>query len=273
MFGPILSLCLLVVMGAVVEADYDYSSGSVTLLHAENAYCDLGMTPVDYSTTPLAGFVPTLYINNTDHSTRGYIGYNEGQQAIYVSFRGSEDINNWITNLDAIKTDYPLCSGCEVHKGFYTAEQAVFGEVLAQVQSLLSKYPGYTVFVTGHSLGAALATLTANDLTQSGIKIRLFNYGSPRIGNDEFAEFTSSFLTDRNRVTHHKDMVVHTPPHETFTHISGEYYESDDTVSVMTCVGYEDPNCSYQWSITSISDHLYYMGVVMGGDGCSAIWH
>jgi predicted lipase len=213
-----------------------------------------------------------MHMIDNDHDTHGYIGYTESQKAIYVTFRGSESIQNWISNLDAILTSYPLCNGCEVHKGFYTAEQAVFPAVLSQVNALTAKYPSYSVIVTGHSLGAALATLTAMDLLANKVKnVRLFNYGSPRVGNTDFATYTSTVLVDRNRVTHHKDMVPHAPMHERFTHISGEFYEPDDTITLNTCSGFEDPNCSYQWHITSIDDHLWYLGVTLGTGGCAAI--
>lgn len=66
-------------------------------------------------------------------------------------------------------------------------------------------------------------------------------------------------------------MVPHCPMHERFTHISGEWYEPDDTVKLNACTGFEDPTCSYQWSVTSIDDHLYYLGLTMGTGGCSAI--
>ena len=68
-----------------------------------------------------------------------------------------------------------------------------------------------------------MATLTAIDLKESGVStMKLFNFGSPRVGNTAFAEWASSYLTDRNRVTHYKDMVPHVPMHERFTHISGK---------------------------------------------------
>ena len=105
------------------------------------------------------------------------------------------------------------------------------------------------------------------DLQHAGISsIRLFNFGSPRCGNTKFADWYSANMKDRNRITHHKDMVVHCPMHERFTHISSEFYEPDNTVPVYlnTCSGEEDPQCSYQWHITSIDDHLWYMNVPMG---------
>jgi predicted lipase len=204
--------------------------------------------------------------------TNGYIGYTPSQSTIYVAFRGSESIKNWVDNLDAILTSYPLCNKCEVHKGFYSAEQDSLTNVLSVVKDLKSKYPSYSVLVTGHSLGAALATLTILDMQKAGISpLRLFNFGSPRIGNDEFAEYASGILSDHSRVTHHKDMVVHTPMHERFTHINGEFYQPGDAVELKTCSGYEDSDCSYQWHLTNIDDHLSYLGVTMGTGGCSAI--
>ena len=69
-----------------------------------------------------------------------------------------------------------------------------------------------------------MATLTAIDLKESGISpIRMFNFGSPRVGNTAFAEWASTYLTDRNRITHYKDMVPHVPMHERFTHISSKF--------------------------------------------------
>jgi predicted lipase len=110
--------------------------------------------------------------------------------------------------------------------------------VVSAVQKLQSQLPQYTVSVTGHSLGAALATLTALDLLFSPAidarGLQLVNFGSPRVGNTKFAEFASGALagagagvySPHSRVTHYKDIVPHCPMHERFTHIDGEQYIS-----------------------------------------------
>jgi predicted lipase len=190
------------------------------------------------------------------------------QSSIFVVFRGSTSITDWVNNLDAVLTTYPKCSGCEVHKGFYDAQQSVWPQILDQVQALRAKFPAYTTVVTGHSLGAAMATLTTLELLDKGVNnIRMFNFGSPRVGNTNFASYASTKMVDRHRNTHHKDMVPHVPMHERFTHISGEYYEDD--AGLHECSGYEDPNCSYQWHITSIDDHMHYLGLYVGCDAVS----
>lgn len=44
--------------------------------------------------------------------------------------------------------------------------------------------------MTGHSLGAAEATFAALDIKRTIGRVDIFyNYGTPRIGNDKFADY------------------------------------------------------------------------------------
>ena len=77
-----------------------------------------------------------------------------------------------------MKTSYPYCSGCEVHKGFYETYLAVQSQVLQLVGSYKSKHPTAKISVTGHSLGAALAAHGGADLVKSGYTVStLYTYG------------------------------------------------------------------------------------------------
>jgi hypothetical protein len=250
--------------------EYDMNNGMISVSLCAAAYCN----PDQYLTHNfdkgvIAGFVPTYHIDG-DHDTQGFIGYLNSTKQIFVSFRGSESISNWITNIEELKTDYPYCSGCEVHKGFYKAQKGVKDAITNNVLALHEQFPDYSIWVTGHSLGAALATLTAVDLQQAGMKVNMQNFGSPRVGNTNFANWIDSNLTSHMRNTHHKDIVPHMPMHERFTHIDGEWYE-DPVLSLKECFGNEDKDCSYQWHITSIDDHLLYLGMTLGEDGCAAV--
>lgn len=212
-----------------------------------------------------AGFVPTFVIYDSTYDTNGYIGYRTEDETIYVVYRGSSSIRDWLDDLDAILTTYPYCKDCQVHKGFYKAELNVIAMVQTEVARLRLIYPSYKIIITGHSLGAALAALTVVDLSMLHSNLELFNYGCPRVGNQAFASFFSNNIIQRNRVTHHKDTVPHCPMHERFTHFSGEFYHEDKTGGdLVMCTGYEDPKCSYQWTITSIEDHMLYLGLSIG---------
>lgn len=164
-------------------------------------------------------------------------------------FRGSESILNWVTNLDTTKTaytSYPECN-CQVHAGFYAAEQRALSQVLNQVGKLRTTYPTAKVKTTGHSLGAALATLTALDLIRYGYAATSYNFGSPRVGDQAFSTFAKTKLTDFWRVTHLKDMVVHNPGSGSllnFWHVCTEEYE-DALGNVHSCNSTcEDSTCA-----------------------------
>lgn len=247
--------------------DYDYVN--VALYHSQSVYCDPNSYLEREYRGILSGFNPTYVIKNEVDDTHGYIGYTGSPyNTIYVVFRGSESTTNWMTDLNTAMMDYQYCDGCEVHKGFYTAQQDVIEGILYVVKTLQNQHPTYRVVVTGHSLGGALATYTAMDLHREGVsKVHLINFGSPRCGNKEFANWITDNVKNIVRVTHHKDIAVHCPmTSDGFRHVAGEWYEPDDHVPIhiKSCEGKEDPECSYQWEFTSTQDHLWYLGLNMG---------
>ena len=66
------------------------------------------------------GFVVTKEIYDKGTDTHGFVGYLPSDNSIYVSFRGSQTLSNWITNFDATQATYnkwPTCN-CKVHNGF-----------------------------------------------------------------------------------------------------------------------------------------------------------
>src|SRR5580658_4704795 len=73
---------------------------------------------------------------------------------VIVAFRGTADLRNWLTDLDCQLV--PVLN-FRVHRGFYEAMQAVESDLeacLAQAQAQAAR-----LWVTGHSLGGALAKL------------------------------------------------------------------------------------------------------------------
>lgn len=109
-------------------------------------------------------------------SHRGTDGYlARGERFAVLAFRGSElaDFLHAVRNLGFWRRRTE--GGERVHAGFLRALEMVWDEVAPELERLR----GLPVFFTGHSLGAALATLAATRHAPRA----LYTYGSPLVGD------------------------------------------------------------------------------------------
>merc|ERR1712146_444070 len=124
--------------------------------------------------------------------------------------------------------------------------------VVAELARLRTQYPSATLFVTGHSLGAAVALIAAYSLHfDLGFEVGgAYTYGSPRVGNQQLTSFIGGKSAPAGfptwRITHGRDPVPHLPPRWVgFEHVSTEVFLPFDNRSHVVCDGSgEDKNCS-----------------------------
>lgn len=193
-----------------------------------------------------------------------------------MTVRGSDDIPNWIDNIDAVKTSPYSDSSVKVHKGFYSEYLALRDPMVHALLSQYSLHPTTKLVLTGHSSGGANMVFFAYDLlvTKSIPELdffhlsSLFTFGVPRVGNPAFASSFVSADIPHTRVVHYRDIVPHLPYEWMgFKHTPHEiWYDSEDSSSYVECDGTgEDNNCSdqelYEWP----SDHCYYIGQYICG--------
>jgi triacylglycerol lipase len=133
--------------------------------------------------------------------------------AVIVAFRGTQptervDILNDI-DFPRVAWDRP---GEEVHEGFRKALDVAWSGVLAEIQ----RHPDRPVWFTGHSLGAAVATLAADRfLSVTGVLPWLYIIGSPRVGDAAFVGgFNERFSGRAFRYVNHHDVVTELPPED-----------------------------------------------------------
>lgn len=144
---------------------------------------------------------------------QGFVGYSQSNNAVIVSFRGSDNTKNWIDDFDFLQMPYMRCTGCLVHNGFYFGYLSISSLLKSQVELILSKYRGASIYVTGHSLGGALATVAALDLKHTyNVPMKVYTYGQPRVGNGLYANYFKNQIPDAYRVIHNADAVPHLPP-------------------------------------------------------------
>ncbi|KAL4429227.1 hypothetical protein ABPG74_022107 [Tetrahymena malaccensis] len=217
---------------------------------------------------PLKDFI----IYKGDQNTLYLMGYDDILDAITIIARGTVpwSITNWKTDIKTEKVDYPKCSGCQVHKGFYQALQIILQQLKSDFLKLKQKYPNSKIFVTGQSLGGALATLIVPEIYEFNGKKPLdafYTYGSPRVGNSQFSQWYSQnnyFSRTSARVTNNKDIVVQIPTHTApcfYTHIGHEvFYKSfKNEYQYTMCEHPEDANCSEgEILAVSVKDHGGY---------------
>lgn len=152
-------------------------------------------------------------------STQCFVASN--REFVVVAFRGSEvwrrrgkaDISvvaaDFMTNADFWLTDWP--KGGKVHRGFKNAFDEVWEELFAYLTAL--QHGGRTIWITGHSLGAALAILAAD---RFGKVQGVYTFGSPRVGNRRFKE---NYSIRTYRFVNGADIVTRVPPAGFYEHV------------------------------------------------------
>ena len=103
-----------------------------------------------------------------------------------------------------------------VHSGF-EGQYLRLRDINLWIKKEADENPDYQIICTGHSLGGAMAHLSAadlNDLYGFGPRISIYTYGQPRVGDQAWAEYLASLpFGDRiYRYAIRGDPVVQLPP-------------------------------------------------------------
>jgi len=173
----------------------------------------------------LYGLQHSELLHETSLDTKALLAWNE--DTVVLSFRGTVSLKNVLTDMRAWYSTHPPARGHWylgtrpfVHQGFlrsWTADglkDKVLRRVNEVVASLAKTQGGgrVRVFVTGHSLGGALATLAALDIKSLGeareqLDVTLYTFGAPRTGNHAFARDIAAKVPNTWNVINDQDTV------------------------------------------------------------------
>jgi len=99
---------------------------------------------------------------------------------LILAFRGTQpSVSDVFTDIKADLVAAP--GGGRVHRGFLEA----FEKVKAPIQLALQTHAGPPVYITGHSLGGALANLATRYSEKNSLGA-CYTFGGPRVGDDDF---------------------------------------------------------------------------------------
>ncbi|MFV8780920.1 lipase family protein [Microbulbifer sp. SA54] len=135
-----------------------------------------------------------------------------------IAVRGTANGYDALTDLNAGLKQFH--TGGQVHQGFFYSFQSLLPDLEKFIGNLPAKV--HTIHCVGHSLGGALATLVADYLkAKSGRTVKLYTFGSPRVGLNFFADGADRRLGQNNifRVYHRTDPVPMVPTWP-FIHVS-----------------------------------------------------
>src|SRR3989339_1647861 len=138
------------------------------------------------------------------NGTQAFLAKRESDKIMVLAFRGTqkEDPRDIVTDLKA--NFYQDAKGVKIHDGFYRA----FNCVEDAIKNAVNNLKDYSLYITGHSLGGALALIATRALNSDNLAA-CYTFGSPKVGNSEFGD---SIKAPIYRVVNDLDPVPFLPP-------------------------------------------------------------
>lgn len=150
---------------------------------------------------------------------------------VVAAFRGTDEIADWLDNINAVAKQGPLS---DVHSGFYRALMDIWPQMKTTIRSFRrtpEDQPDRPLWLTGHSLGGAMATLAAATLIEADEAFYgAYTYGSPRVGDRDFARiFNVEAKGKVFRFQNNADIVTRVPARLMgYSHVGSFIYITED---------------------------------------------
>ncbi|TWT56445.1 lipase family protein [Allorhodopirellula solitaria] len=140
-------------------------------------------------------------------------GWDQGSRVLVIAFRGTDisQLADVWTDLDYETEASPVGN---VHRGFYLATNALLGGIHYEIRRRKPRH----IWITGHSLGGAMATICLAELDRLQVPVTgVVTFGQPRVGDKAFTENLNQGLGSKIlRVINEQDIVASLPPYIPF---------------------------------------------------------
>lgn len=164
---------------------------------------------------------------NDQNAPLGFIA--RKRNSLYVIFRGTQTPSEWISNINAGLKPYEPAGEGNVHNGFMEIYKSIRENIIETIGKQGNKR---NIHIAGHSLGAAIATLSVKDIgrdKRNAIK-SVYLYGSPRVGDAEFVKgYNDKYENVTFRIVNTSDIVTSVPPPAPVLGNIGGYFSHIDT--------------------------------------------
>jgi triacylglycerol lipase len=134
----------------------------------------------------------------------GFVALNNKSQNVFVTFRGTETPEDWLSNFAIDQTAHPWGP---VEEGF----AKLYAQCSPAIVEAVERAGASKVVSTGHSLGGALSTLAAADLAIRQLPVQLYSFAGPRTGSPSFADTFNQRIPTAWRTVNTEDIVTTVP--------------------------------------------------------------
>ena len=184
-----------------------------------------------------------------------------------VAIRGTDSIWEWIQDARFDRVTCPCAPAAgesddgftDVYESLVVAADGSGARVVDVLRGLLNSVGNATLAITGHSLGAALATLLALEVTRSGAFAtpEVITFASPLVGNPQFAGAYNAAVPNPWRIANLVDIVPKLPP-------PFWGYEHVNQLFSVNSLGKArlDPVCAHH-----LTTYLFLLGQLAGAGG------
>ncbi|CUS24759.1 LAQU0S19e00980g1_1 [Lachancea quebecensis] len=201
----------------------------------------------DHNPTLERTIVELVILAESGELGTGYLAVDHEKKVVVLSFRGSTTNQDWLSDFAVYPVTYMPCSkdyyeewvksgrirectGCFIHRGFNVFLNTLSSQFFDRIEGIFQAFPNYNLVVTGHSLGAAVASLAGIELKLRGYEPLLLTYASPNFFNGALRAWVDELFETKRihdlsleegkvmfrkgyfRVVHNQDYITMVPP-------------------------------------------------------------
>ncbi len=187
----------------------------------------------------------------------GYVA-SDREGGILVVFRGTSTLEEWLQDVDAKQvkfTKYVHHAG-NTEEGFtnlYTTLRMSPSTHSKRLVDYLVDFGNPNITITGHSLGGALTSLLASELSvkwsqynKTTLNLKAVTFASPCPGDKEFAEEYNSRILNTDRIVVNQDLIPKALESTVVSEIEGSFYHVGNKYTLdLTGKAKNNPLCAH----------------------------
>ncbi len=151
----------------------------------------------------------------------------EHEEYLCMAFRGTNELRDWLDNIDAFGTDALFG---QFHRGFWKSVEDVWQPIDEKCRAL-QQVKRRPIFITGHSLGGAMATIAAaRYIHEDKPFTSVYTFGQPRAMTRDTARIFNMECKQRFfRFHNNNDIVTRVPARLMgYSHVGTYLYISEE---------------------------------------------